>query len=267
MRERRRLDRIATGHTATDQVETVLYRLVSSPGRRALSGCSPRSGRLIRPLLDVTSDQTRDYCRGRGLEWREDETNLDRGFARNRLRLDVLPHLREIHPAADENVLATVEQLHGGGRACSTRVVDEARSGVAPGGPPAVGRRRAASRAGAGRCAGSCCGAWRSRRPAGRCRCGASQVKEIEALAARGGSAALDLGGGVRVVSEYGCCGSSATSTSAEPEPADAAGARAVAGSATGSSLCELEDGAEAHDELGSPDEPLARCREARRAS
>ena len=67
----------ATGHTATDQAETVLYRLAVSPGRRALLGMPPRRGRLVRPLLGATRDETREYCRAHGLEWRDDPSNED----------------------------------------------------------------------------------------------------------------------------------------------------------------------------------------------
>ena len=59
---------IATGHTASDQVETILYRLAASPGRRALQGMVSSEGRLIRPLLAVTREQTAAYCEARGLE-------------------------------------------------------------------------------------------------------------------------------------------------------------------------------------------------------
>ena len=62
--------RIATGHTASDQVETILYRLAASPGRRALLGMARRDGRLIRPLLGSTREETAEYCRERGLTWR-----------------------------------------------------------------------------------------------------------------------------------------------------------------------------------------------------
>jgi tRNA(Ile)-lysidine synthase len=55
----------AAGHTASDQAETVLYRLAVSPGRRALLGMEPRRGRLVRPLLRVTRSELRDYCRAR----------------------------------------------------------------------------------------------------------------------------------------------------------------------------------------------------------
>jgi tRNA(Ile)-lysidine synthase len=97
---------IAAGHTATDQVETILYRLASSPSRRALLGMRAREGRLIRPLLGFTRDQTTAHCRDRGLPWREDESNESDAYARGRVRGALVPALRAIHPAAEQNVLA-----------------------------------------------------------------------------------------------------------------------------------------------------------------
>jgi len=102
---------LASGHTATDQVETILYRLAASPGRRALLGMRPREGRLLRPLLGVTREQTAAYCRSRGLEWREDESNADPAYARTRVREGLLPAFSAVHPAACENVLRTAELL------------------------------------------------------------------------------------------------------------------------------------------------------------
>ncbi|HEV3322831.1 MAG TPA: tRNA lysidine(34) synthetase [Solirubrobacteraceae bacterium] len=102
---------IATGHTATDQVETILYRLAASPGRRALLGMSPRDGRLVRPLLELTREQTAAYCRARGLPWREDPSNDDERYARARVRNRLLPALDAVHPAARENVLRTARLL------------------------------------------------------------------------------------------------------------------------------------------------------------
>jgi tRNA(Ile)-lysidine synthase TilS/MesJ len=102
---------IATGHTSTDQVETILYRLAASPGRRALLGMERHSGRLVRPLLDVSREQTAAYCRERGLVWREDPSNEDPGFARARVRHGLLEALQAVHPAAQENVLHTAELL------------------------------------------------------------------------------------------------------------------------------------------------------------
>ncbi len=110
----RRAD-VATGHTASDQVETILYRLASSPSRRALLGMRPRDGLLVRPLLEFTREQTAAYCADRGLQWREDESNEDRAFARNRIRAELVPALRSIHPAAEQNVLALAQLLQDEG--------------------------------------------------------------------------------------------------------------------------------------------------------
>src|SRR5919197_1514487 len=195
------LDLIATGHTATDQVETILYRLVSSPGRRALLGMKPRRGALIRPLLGVTRDQTRAYCVRAGLSWREDESNLDTAFTRNRIRLHVLPELRLVHSAADSNVLATAAELADESELLE-QAVDEAIEAIGAGGhPPSVDSRQLAGlpaplrRLVVRRLA---------ERAAGRLlSLGAGEVAAIEQLATSGGSAQLDLGQRVRAVSEY----------------------------------------------------------------
>ncbi len=102
---------IATGHTASDQVETILYRLAASPGRRALLGMLASEGRLIRPLLGVGREQTAAYCEARGLRWREDESNADERYARARVRHSLVPALRAVHPAAEANVLRTASLL------------------------------------------------------------------------------------------------------------------------------------------------------------
>ncbi len=102
---------IAVGHTASDQVETILYRLAASPGRRALLGMSAQEGRLVRPLLGIDREQTAQYCRARGLSWREDQSNFSERYVRNRVRHRLLPALRELHPAAEANVLRTAELL------------------------------------------------------------------------------------------------------------------------------------------------------------
>jgi tRNA(Ile)-lysidine synthase len=102
---------VAAGHTATDQVETILYRLASSPSRRALLGMRVRDGRLIRPLLKVTRADTADHCRARGLTWRDDESNDSDAYARSRIRHGLVPALEAAHPAAQANVLAVAEIL------------------------------------------------------------------------------------------------------------------------------------------------------------
>jgi tRNA(Ile)-lysidine synthase len=119
---------LAAGHTATDQVETILYRLASSPSRRALYGMREREGLLVRPLLWFTREETAAYCSSRGLAWREDETNDSEMYARGRVRVGVLPALRTIHPAAEQNILALARILRAEGDVLD-ELVDEVLGG------------------------------------------------------------------------------------------------------------------------------------------
>ncbi|MDQ6836676.1 MAG: tRNA lysidine(34) synthetase TilS, partial [Actinomycetota bacterium] len=106
---------VAAGHTSSDQVETILYRLASSPSRRALLGMRPRDGALIRPLLSFTREDTGAYCAESSLRWRDDASNESAAFARNRIRRELLPALQRTHPAAQENILALAELLRDEG--------------------------------------------------------------------------------------------------------------------------------------------------------
>jgi tRNA(Ile)-lysidine synthase len=91
----------ATGHTASDQVETVLYRLVASG---AAKGIKPRrEDGVVRPLLTLWREETEAYCRAEGLEFRIDSSNRD--TKRGLIRDEILPRLRDLHPAADRNLL------------------------------------------------------------------------------------------------------------------------------------------------------------------
>ncbi len=92
----------ATGHTASDQVETVLYRLVSS-GRPG--GIKPRrEDGVVRPLLDIWREETEAYCKEAGLEYRTDASNA--GTKRGLIRTQILPLLEELDPRARQNLLA-----------------------------------------------------------------------------------------------------------------------------------------------------------------
>jgi len=173
---------IATGHTATDQVETVLYRLAASPGRRALLGMRAQEGRVIRPLLEVTREETAAYCRERGLPWREDPTNDSLDFARNRVRHQLLPALRALHPAAEANILRTLQILRDEAEVLDGLVTPEPDLDALAALPPALARLTITAMAGA---------------PIG------ARLAEILALS-RHGTQTLDLGGGLRAVAEYG---------------------------------------------------------------
>jgi tRNA(Ile)-lysidine synthase len=191
---------IVTGHTADDQVETILYRLASSPSRRALLGMRQRDGRLVRPLIGFGRAETTAYCEERGLAWREDSSNQEPAFARNRVRNGLLPQLATIHPAAAANVLRTAELLRDEAEVLDALV--DAEVAAAPGSPrgtitlerlgelhPAL-RRLVLQRLADG--------------AAGRPVPGAARYADQVAGLRRTGTARLDLGSGVRAVVESG---------------------------------------------------------------
>jgi tRNA(Ile)-lysidine synthase len=117
---------IATGHTRDDRVETILYRLASSPGPAAFRALPPSDGNgRIRPLLELGRDELRAALAAAGIAWRDDPSNEDRRFARNRIRLDLLPAFRSLHPAAERNLLATAAALDS-----QTEALDEAAASL-----------------------------------------------------------------------------------------------------------------------------------------
>ncbi len=186
---------VAAGHTATDQVETILYRLASSPGRRALLGMVPRDGLLVRPLLSLTREDTAAYCAARGLAWRDDASNDSDEYARSRVRHGLASALAAVHPHAQENVLRTAALLRD-----EAAVLDEVVATALAGRdritlerlaelPPALARLVVIMLA---------------EGAAGRPLPGAGRrLGELLELGRGGGSAALDLGAGVRAIVEY----------------------------------------------------------------
>jgi tRNA(Ile)-lysidine synthase len=88
--------KIATGHTLNDQAETFFLRLMRGSGLKGLGSISPVvEGRIIRPLLSVERKDIAEYVEKKGWAFREDESNLDRSFARNKVRLDLIPYIQE----------------------------------------------------------------------------------------------------------------------------------------------------------------------------
>ena len=87
---------VATAHTRSDQAETVLLRLLRGAGGAGLSGIWPAvDGSIVRPMLDVSRSEVLDFLRDRGIAWREDPTNANPAFARNRLRHGLIPALAQ----------------------------------------------------------------------------------------------------------------------------------------------------------------------------
>ena len=197
--ERLAEDDYAAAHTASDQAETVVYRLAVSPGSRALRGMEPRRGRLVRPLLGVTREQVRHYLRARGLRWREDPSNADRRFSRARVRHDVMEVLRELSPAAELTIAETARQLRDEGEVLDQLAADALEE---IGGGPAIPMAELRSRPPA--LARLVLRAMAESAAGGRRSLSRGEADAILALGQAGGSQSLDLGGGLRAVAEYG---------------------------------------------------------------
>ncbi len=119
-----KLDKIVTGHTLDDQAETVLMRVIRGTGVTGLSGIHPRipvenddgdvSGEIVRPLLSTRRCELEQYLKDIGQVWREDSTNSNHAFTRNRLRKLVLPLLeKEFNPSVAENLAELAEIARG----------------------------------------------------------------------------------------------------------------------------------------------------------
>ena len=102
---------IAVAHHQDDNAETLLLNLVRGTGLRGLCGIRPRNGHIIRPLLCLSRQDIIDYLNENHTSYVTDSTNLSHQFARNKIRLQVIPLLQQINPAAVSNILTTIENL------------------------------------------------------------------------------------------------------------------------------------------------------------
>ncbi len=116
--EEQRFNSVATAHTLDDQAETVLLKFLRGAGTRGLAGIYPSleawdgdAVRIVRPLLCVTRDEVEAYLSSLGQSWREDESNLDHHFARNRVRHSLLPLLEREHNPNIRRVLTDAADL------------------------------------------------------------------------------------------------------------------------------------------------------------
>jgi tRNA(Ile)-lysidine synthase len=199
----------AAAHTASDQAETVLYRLATSPGRRALLGIEPRRGRLVRPLLHCTREDTRAWCRDRGLAWREDPSNEDPRFARARARHGLLPALRELDDRAEGAIAETARQLRDEAEVLDALVAERIAALGGTGAPLAQTELRSMAPALARLVLREAAGAPLSR----------ADADALLHLAESGGSASMDLGDGLRAVAEYGLLRFTRAREAPPPEP------------------------------------------------
>ncbi len=113
--------RVATGHTRTDQAETVLLRLLRGAGARGLAAIPPRRGPVIRPLIDRAREEGLAWLARRGLAWATDPSNATPRYTRNRLRLELWPRLLELNPSLEVALARTADLLRDDERALAAR--------------------------------------------------------------------------------------------------------------------------------------------------
>ena len=104
-------DRIAVAHHRDDLCETMLFQMFRGSGIHGLHGILPVSGNRIRPLLCVGREEIEEFLKGEGISWREDESNLDTQYARNRIRHELLPAAEQICPGAKEHMAECAERV------------------------------------------------------------------------------------------------------------------------------------------------------------
>lgn len=103
---------VVLAHHADDQAETVLMRLLRGSGTTGLSGMAYRNLRgYLRPLLEISRSEIEQYLHARGVSWREDASNSDTAYLRNRIRHQLLPLLEEYNPAIRSSLAATASIL------------------------------------------------------------------------------------------------------------------------------------------------------------
>lgn len=104
-------DRIAVAQHRNDHVETLLLNLVRGTGLAGLRGIQPRRGRIIRPILFLDAVEVEAYVQERGLEYREDASNRSTKYARNKIRLEVIPRLKELNPELERTMAANISRF------------------------------------------------------------------------------------------------------------------------------------------------------------
>lgn len=105
------LNRIATAHHLSDNTETVILNLVRGTGIKGLRGIPVKNGIVIRPLMFATKDEILQYAADHNLNFREDSSNTKDNYARNKLRIHVIPLLKELNPSFEETLASEIEMF------------------------------------------------------------------------------------------------------------------------------------------------------------
>ncbi len=104
-------DKIATAHNLSDNVETVLFRMARGTGTHGLCGIPPVRGKIIRPLIECTSEEIRAFCDGEGIPYVVDRTNFDTQYTRNFIRHEIVPKFLEINPSFEQAVNRMIQSV------------------------------------------------------------------------------------------------------------------------------------------------------------
>ncbi len=105
-------DKIATAHTGSDRIETMLMNLSRGSGLKGLCSIPAVRGKIVRPLIDFTREETENYCERNSVPYVTDSTNLTDEYSRNKYRHHVVSRLKEINPAFEKNVLRCIDSLN-----------------------------------------------------------------------------------------------------------------------------------------------------------
>lgn len=130
---------IAVAHHRDDQAETVIMHLLRGSGTDGLCGMRPRTGRIVRPLLDTGRDEIERYLAENGIPYRTDSTNASPDMARNRVRLELMPLLRSLNPMAAAHIASAAELV----RTDADELNAQARTALAGAALPGGGTDRA----------------------------------------------------------------------------------------------------------------------------
>ena len=102
---------VATAHTLSDDIETVIFHMIRGTALKGLCGIPQKRGNIVRPLIECTREDVEDYCKREGLSYVTDSTNLMTDYLRNKIRMEIVPKFYEINPSADRAFLRMQKTL------------------------------------------------------------------------------------------------------------------------------------------------------------
>jgi tRNA(Ile)-lysidine synthase len=111
IRQENNYNSVAVAHNLNDNIETMIINLTRGTGISGLTGIRPRSGKIIRPLLFASRNDIIDYCTHNNISYREDKSNAETKYTRNKIRHLVIPVLREINPSLEKTLAETAGKL------------------------------------------------------------------------------------------------------------------------------------------------------------